>query len=164
MPNAVSTLLHHPRLAGRWLAFNSVLLFTPTLDARLRELIILRVAWRTGAPYEWAQHVRLAQGCGVTAGEVAAIGDPVDAGPWTPLEAHVLDATDQLLAGHRIGDGTWERLAAHLDERQLIEVVFVVGTYSSLAMAFNSFGVELDPGLDATPLPPGSGPGTSSGT
>ena len=27
---------------------------TPTLDARLRELMILRVAWRTGSTYEWA--------------------------------------------------------------------------------------------------------------
>ena len=47
----------------------------------------------------------------------------------------------------RISDETWARLAEHLDERQLIEVVFTVGTYTCLAMAFNSFGLQLDPEL-----------------
>ena len=35
----------------------------------------------------------------------------------------------------------------------MLEVLFVVGTYTMLAMAFNSLGVQLDPELD-----PASGP------
>ena len=66
---------------------------------------------------------------------------------WSPLEADLLAATDQLIDTHRIDDATWVRLAEHLDERQLVELVFVVGTYTCLAMAFNSFGVELDADL-----------------
>ena len=31
-----------------------------------------------------------------------------------------------------------------------MELVFVVGTYTGLAMAFNSFGLELDADLQAT--------------
>jgi 4-carboxymuconolactone decarboxylase len=34
-----------------------------------------------------------------------------------------------------------------------VEVVFVAGTYSCLAMVFNSFGLELDAGLDAGDVP-----------
>ena len=45
-------------------------------------------------------------------------------------------------------------LAEQLDERQLVELVFVVGTYTCLAMAFNSFGVQLEPGADAGSVPP----------
>ena len=44
-------------------------------------------------------------------------------------------------------DDTWSRLAERLDERQLVELVFVVGTYTVLAMAFNSFGLQLDADL-----------------
>ena len=62
----------------------------------------------------------------------------------------LLAATDQLMDSYRIDDATWARLAAHLDEQQLVEVVFVAGTYTCLAMAFNSFGVQLDPELDTT--------------
>ena len=35
-----------------------------------------------------------------------------------------------------------------------MEVTFVVGTYTCLAMVFNSCGIELDPDLDAAAGPP----------
>ena len=116
--------------------------------------MILRVAWRTRSPYEWAaaraprasarDHRRRDRGDRATAPTPSA---------WTPLEADLLAATDQLIDRYRIDDDTWARLAEQLDERQLVEVVFVVGTYTCLAMAFNSFGLELDPDLDASALP-----------
>jgi alkylhydroperoxidase family enzyme len=116
----------------------------------LRELMILRVAWRTRSEYEWAQHVKLGEHCGVTPEDVEALANDANRDRWGPLERDLLAATDQLLDRARIDDETWQRLAARLDERQLVEVVFVVGTYTCLAMAFNSFGVALDPGLDSS--------------
>ena len=141
------TLMHHPALAGPFLAYNGVLLFTPALDPRLREL--------DGAPGRLADTRRPTSGCstcawrtgcGVTDDEIDAIADRRrrDA-TWTPLEADLLAATDELIDDYRIDDATWARLAEHLDERQLVEVVFVVGTYTCLAMAFNSFGLAARP-------------------
>ncbi|HUV09577.1 MAG TPA: carboxymuconolactone decarboxylase family protein [Acidimicrobiia bacterium] len=153
MPNAVATMLHHPGIAGPWLAYNNVLFVSPSLDPRLRELMVLRVAWRTRAPYEWVQHVRIALEVGITRDEIDVIAGLTDTAAWSPLETDLLDATDQLIDGYRVDDVTWARLAETLDERQLVEVVFVVGTYTCLAMAFNSFGLELDPDLDAVPAP-----------
>ena len=148
-------MLHHPDVARTWLSFNNVLLWNGALDARLRELMVLRVAWRTRSTYEWAQHVRMARRCGITAEEIDAITDGTGAGVWSPLDADVLAATDQLLDHYRIDDDTWARLAERLDERQLMEVAFIVGTYTCLAMAFNSVGLELDPELhETTALPP----------
>jgi AhpD family alkylhydroperoxidase len=146
VPNVVGTLMHHPALAGPFLAYNNVLLQKPALDARLRELMILRVAWRARSRYELVQHARLAQRLGVTAGEIAAVAGNARA-EWTALESAALDATDQLVDRYRVDDETWGRLAEHLDERQLVELVFVVGTYVGLAMAFNSFGLQVDPDL-----------------
>jgi len=147
MPNALSTLMHHPALAGPFLAYNNVLLQTPALDPRARELIVLRVAWRTRSRYEWVQHLRLAPRVGITPEEIAAVADGDATGAWTPLEADLLTATDQLIDGYRVEDDTWARLARQLDERQLVELVFVVGTYTCLAMAFKSFGLQLDADL-----------------
>jgi alkylhydroperoxidase family enzyme len=154
-PNVLGTLLHHPALAGPFLAYNNVLLRTPSLDARLRELVVLRVAWRTRAPYEWAQHARLATGLGISADDIDAITRGAEAECWSELEASVLTATDQCIERYRIDDDTWSGLAKELDERQLVELVFVVGTYTALAMAFNSFGLELEAELHefAAPFP-----------
>lgn len=153
LPNVLGTLMRHPRLAAPWLVYNGVLLGEPTIDPRLRELMILRVAWRTRSEYEWVQHVRLGRGLGITDSEIAAITG-ASTHDWSPLERDLLHATDELLDNARITDATWAGLASRLDARELVEVVFVVGTYACLAMAFNSFGIELDPDLVDYPAPP----------
>jgi len=154
MPNVLATLMRHPALAGPFLRYNNVLLRTPTLEPRWRELAVLRVAWRTRSEYEWMQHVRLAGRCGITTEEIEAVGRGADTGTWSALEADLLAATDQLLDRYRIEDETYARLVEHLDEQQLIELTFVVGTYTCLAMAFNSLGLALDPELDPAAAPP----------
>lgn len=154
VPNVLTTLMRHPALTGPFLVYNSVLLNRPVLEPRWRELMILRVAWRTRSTYEWLQHVRIARSCGITDDEIEAIAHGAGSDIWGAFEAALLAATDQLIDRYRIDDETWARLAERLDERQLVEVAFVVGTYTCLAMAFNSFGLELDPELDASAAPP----------
>jgi alkylhydroperoxidase family enzyme len=153
MPNVLATLAHHPTMAKRFLAYNYVLLYGSSLDDRLRELMILRVAWRTRSAYEWAQHANMAADSGITTAEVESIVDGAAAECWTPIESALLDATDQLIDHYRIDDNTWSLLAKEFDERQLVEITFVVGTYTCLAMAFNSFGLELEPELEDASVP-----------
>lgn len=155
LPNAIATFLHHPALAGSWLSYNNVLLWSGALDARLRELVVLRVAWLTRSRYEWVQHVRLAPRFGVTPDDIEAIARDAHSDSWSDVERAAVTATDQLVADHRVDDATWARLAANLDERELVELVFVIGTYTCLAMVFNATGVELDPGTEAagSPIP-----------
>ncbi|WP_280371282.1 carboxymuconolactone decarboxylase family protein [Nocardia wallacei] len=147
MPNILGVLGHHAELAGAWLAYNGTLLERSALDARDRELIILRVAWRTDSTYEWVQHVRLATRAGVTDEQIAAVacgpGSPV----WTPSDRVLLSATDQLLDRHGVDDATWAELVRHFDIRQVLEVLFVAGSYLCLAMVFNSVGLQLDPDM-----------------
>jgi 4-carboxymuconolactone decarboxylase len=152
LPSVLGTLIRHPRLAAKWLPYNDVLLRTGTLEPRLRELAICRVGWRTAAEYEWLQHVRLAHGLGITEAEIDAIADRGTV-EWTSLEADVLRATDELVDDYAVSDATWARLAEHFDQQQLMELVFVVGTYTCLAMAFKSFGVQLDADLVDYPAP-----------
>ena len=155
LPNAITTLLYHPKLAGSWLAYNGSLLRDPLLSARQRELLILRVAWRTKCRYEWLQHVRVAARYEVTETDVKAIAELVEPS-WTELEAGLVAAADQLLDRHTIDRSTWDLLARHLDRAQLVELPFVVGSYTCLAMAFNCFGIRPDPQyltVDAPELP-----------
>lgn len=154
IPGILGLLGHHPQLAANWLAFSGGLLDEPTLDPRDRELLILRVAWRTGCRYEWAQHTSMALAAGLTAEQVAAVAGSADAACWDDHQRDLLAAADQMVAAHRVDDATWERLAARFDERALLEVLFVVGSYLCLALVLNSAGLEPDePDEPGTPIP-----------
>jgi alkylhydroperoxidase family enzyme len=145
--NVLGTLAQHPTLMQAYHAFNGHLLYTTSLDARQRELLILRVAARRGAEYEWRQHVYIARGAGFHDDEIERIAEGPNAPDWSTLDAAMLRAVDELLADAEITDGTWDELAAELDRRQLMDLVFTVGAYDLLAMAFKSFGVPLDDDL-----------------
>ena len=64
--NVLGLFAHHPDLARAYNTFNGHILFGSTITPRQRELLVLRVAARRGAAYEWAQHVVIAADAGIT--------------------------------------------------------------------------------------------------
>lgn len=139
--NLLATLARHPKLTRAFLRFNNHLLFSSTLSPRLRELVVLRVAHLTGCQYEWLHHVRMGREAGLT----DAVIDGIQRGEASDeLDRAVLLAVDELQDESVISDATWASLSAHLDERQLMDLVFTIGCYGALAMAINTFGVEPD--------------------
>ena len=149
--NIFATLAHHPKLLKRWSAFGGVLLYGGRLPARDRELLILRTAWSCRAHYEWGQHVGIALAAGVTEDEVARAAAGPDTDGWSPEDACLLRAADELHTANRISDATWADLAARYDEQQLIEVCMVVGQYHLVAFTLSSLGVVPEPGLPEMP-------------
>ena len=145
--NALGTLARHPQLARAFHTFNGHVLFGSTLSPRQRELLVLRVATVRKSEYEWAQHVILAGDAGLDDEEIARITVGPDASGWSSLDRAMLTAVDELIGRAIISDSTWAVLAGELDDQQLMDLVFTVGAYEVLAMAFRSFGVELDADL-----------------
>lgn len=138
---ALSTLVRHPDLTKAFLGFNVYLLFRSTLPARLREVAVLRVAHRRECAYEWEHHVEMAEAEGLTDADVEAIRN---GGANDELDRLVVRATDELEDTSNLTDETWAALGEHLSERQRMDFVFTVGAYGMLAMAFNTFGVQLE--------------------
>jgi alkylhydroperoxidase family enzyme len=145
--NALGMLAQHPTLTHAFNTFNGHILFNSTLTPRERELVVLRVAAVRGSDYEWAQHVVLAGDAGLDADDIARIAEGPDAEGWGVLDAAMLRAVDELIADALISDDTWAALSSELDRQQLMDLVFTVGAYELLAMAFKSFGVQLDADL-----------------
>ena len=141
-------LAHHPALARAFLRFNNYQLFRGTLPDRLRELAILRTAHARLSPFEWGEHVRIGTEAGITAEEIDSLALGNDG--FEGEDLLVLRATDELLTDHRMTT-TWEPLLQSIGKHQAIELIFVVGTYATLAMAFETWG--LPPAPDARPLP-----------
>ncbi|MBO0852390.1 MAG: carboxymuconolactone decarboxylase family protein [Nocardia sp.] len=145
--NLLGTLARYPALTKAFLTFNGHLLYGSTLTDRQRELMILRVAAIRECDYEWAQHSILAKIAGVPPEQIDKVADIELGDEWTVAEKALLAATDELLSDGVVGTPTWKILAGEFDERQLMDIVFTVGTYDMLAMAMRSFGIEPDEDL-----------------
>ncbi|WIM86068.1 carboxymuconolactone decarboxylase family protein [Candidatus Mycobacterium wuenschmannii] len=137
----LSTLVRHPKLTRAYLKFSTYLLYGSTLPPRIRELVILRVAHRRACTYEWSHHVDMGKREGLTDADIEAAraGKAADA-----FDSALLRAVDELDEQSAISDQTWEALGERLDEQQRMDLVFTTGNYIALAMALNTFGVELE--------------------
>jgi 4-carboxymuconolactone decarboxylase len=149
--NIFPTLARHPELFRAWLPFGGFLLTAGKLSGRDRELLILRTAVRCASPYEWGQHVRISLEGGIDRETIDRVPQGPDAAGWSPHEAALLRAADELHDDARISDSTWEALAETYDTEQLIEATMLIGHYHMLAFALNSLGIELDEGLEGLP-------------
>ncbi len=156
MPGALGHYAHHVRLGDAWMNFSDVLAKDPLLDPRYREILVLRVAWRTRSGYEWYQHVRIAQQCGLTVEHIEAAMEGPDATLWTPLERGLVAAVDDMVDRFVVSDATWKQLRPHFDDPQLTELLYVVGSYLCLALVCNSVGLAPDPApeVEVPPIPP----------
>src|SRR5215469_5149248 len=55
-------------------------------DTRLRELMIMRIAWVTGSAYEWTQHWRVATTAGIPSQTVLAVREWQNSDQLTPAD------------------------------------------------------------------------------
>ena len=156
------TLLHQPRAARAVNGLLHALLWKGTLDARLRELLIMRIGWTTGAVYEWTQHWAVALAAGVPEADVLGVRDWLNYEGFDDADRAVLAATDESLAAGCISDATWAACAFHLDEAQLVELVVAIGNWSMFARLLPSLDVPLEDGVAPWP-PDGMDPRASSG-
>ena len=144
VPKPLDTFARHPDLARAFLRFNSHL-FHSTLSPRTRELLILRTAAICGNSFERDQHEIAARNEGIDEETIARTVEGPEAAGWSPDDGILVRAVDELLFSWTISDATWAALGQSLDDRQLMDLAFTVGSYALLGMAFNAFGVRSDP-------------------
>ncbi|MFE9645010.1 carboxymuconolactone decarboxylase family protein [Streptomyces sp. NPDC006365] len=146
-----ATLAHHEDALRRFLVFGNHVLGKNTLPLASRELMILRIAARAQAAYEWDQHVRIARRAGLADESIIAAAT----GAWNGLDAldqELLAATDSLVDRQSVDDELWGRLEAHLSIEQIIDVLYTVGQYLTIATVINTLGVQTEGDL-TLPLP-----------
>ncbi|MFZ4687783.1 MAG: carboxymuconolactone decarboxylase family protein [Polymorphobacter sp.] len=142
--NVLKTVANHPRLAKHFMGWAGQLLLRSSLPARDRELAILRVGWLCRATYEWTHHVEIGlDHAGLTAADIDKVRAGATPGSDAPDDV-LLRAVDELVDDHFVSDATWALLATRYDQTQLMDLVFVIGNYTMISMALNSFGVQLE--------------------
>lgn len=149
--NITRTVAQHPALVRARAPLQRHLLHESTLPARERELAILRTGWVWQSEYEFGQHTRMSKEAGVSDADVRRVTAGADAEGWTPFEAVLLRAVDELCADAFIGDDTWASLSERYSTQQLLDFVFLVGQYTTVCMALRTFGVQLEEGTSGFP-------------
>ena len=144
-PNVFRVLLRHPPVARIVADLVQAVVLNSVLDARLRELAIMRTAWLRGSVYEWTSHYAICARLGLTDDEIVA----VRAGPDGPGRSDdvrvVLRVVDTILAGERCDDDLLARAreTAGSDEAY-VELLAIPGFYSGLAAVLDALDVPLD--------------------
>jgi AhpD family alkylhydroperoxidase len=144
-PNLFATLARHRSLFRAWLVFAGALMPRGRLPRADTELVILRVASSCGCEYEWRHHERLAQAVGLTADQVEHVragtgGEPV----WSHRQALLLRVVDELHEHRDISDELWTELSAEFAQRELIELVMLIGHYEMLATVIGTLRIAPD--------------------
>lgn len=156
--NVNRVLLRHPVVARNFIRYFWDLVYEGVLDARLRELAVLRIAWLTGSVYEWTQHWHLASALGLPEDDLLAVRDWRASTRLSAADRAVLAAADDVVEQGAIGPGTWDALDAALpDDAARLEVVAAVTGWRMVASILQSLDVPLEDGLEPWP-PDGRGP------
>jgi alkylhydroperoxidase family enzyme len=153
MPEYMRIMVKHRALFEPNMVMGDTL-YNGTIPGRERELAILRCGWLCRAPFEWGEHVRIGQRCGLTPEEVERTMAGSSAPGWSESDAAILRGVEELIGDHTLSDETWAVLARNWNEQQLIEFPFMVGQYVATAYVQNSLRVPLadyNPGLTARP-------------
>jgi alkylhydroperoxidase family enzyme len=138
------TLGQHKRLFWTWLPYSGALLRgrLPRADT---ELVILRIAHLRSSQYELQHHRRIGRRRGLNEQTQQLIfGWPDGSAGLTPRQQALLTATDEFVANRSISGQTWQKLASHLDRRQLIEFCVLAGQYDGLAATLSALAIPLD--------------------
>jgi alkylhydroperoxidase family enzyme len=125
-----------PHLAPFFETWLDTFIFHGRIDARLRELAILRIMWRCGQAFEWGNHYRLARNTGVTREEVLAIRTRTPGQDLDGPVAVVVRAADEVVDGVAVTEETMSALRAVFPERGLLdEFLYLLGGYRMFATA-----------------------------
>ncbi len=152
MYNMTRMLVNHPDFYRVFVPYVDKLMSRSLLPHRDREILILRTLALCDESYEEHHHLRIAQTLGMSAGEVEA----VKAGQAATLSAFdrmLARAAEELVNNRCLSEETWGTLAKTYNVDQMIEVVFLVGAFTMLSMATNSFGMPLDDDTSTIPKP-----------
>lgn len=158
-----SPLDAHPQLRVYVETFLKTFILEGRIDARLRELVILRIAWRCAQPYEWAQHYRRARSEQVTDADILSMRAEDLAVVADESLRLLAGAADEVVDLGRITAGTYLACGDHFDDPAVLhEFLHLVAGYRMMATVLNTTA----PSIEAAGLPlwPPDGNGPRPGT
>ena len=138
-------LLHNAKLAGTWFQHLNAVRWETTLSGRLREILIIRIGWRLDSAYIIKQHIpRLAEPEGLSAAECQRLLSDDIGETFSEAERAAIAAADELTIRAKMSDGTATVLKVFYDDRAVVEIIVLIGTYNMHARFVAGLDIELE--------------------
>jgi 4-carboxymuconolactone decarboxylase len=129
--NVYKLLLHTPAIAEIWLDLINAVRWKVDLDGRLREIVIVRIGHLNRCSYVVKQHVpQHTAPEGLTQEECDALADWRASPFFDTRERAALAFTDASTREVEVPDAVFEALRSHFNERQIVELTVLIGTYN----------------------------------
>jgi len=138
-------LIQAPDIANETQVLGAALRFNTKLNATYREIAILTAARHWRNEVEWNAHVVIGQNTGLT--EACISGILTENMPTTVCNNQqlVYKFCLELLDSKKVSNETYTHTEALIGIEQVVELVSILGYFSSLAMLLNTFEIAADP-------------------
>lgn len=144
--NIYRMLLNAPPLAESWFFHSNTVRWKTTLDGRLREIVIIRMGHLTRSAYVLNQHVpSLALADGMTLEECDALKDWKPTSAFSERERAALAYADTMTRDIEVPDAVFSELKRHFDDRQVVELTVLIGSYNMNARVLAALKLDLEP-------------------
>jgi alkylhydroperoxidase family enzyme len=130
-----------PKIGKAMLGLAYSLRFDATTARPVRELAILRTAQMMNAPYELAQHTKLALACGITAAQIGALKSWQHSNLFDDRQRALLGYVEEVVHGGNVDDATFASLQRYFDTREITELTITTSAYVSTALFTKSLRV-----------------------
>jgi alkylhydroperoxidase family enzyme len=145
------TLFHSPPAAAGFHAGVDALMFRNKVAARARELIILRIGWRTASEYVFCNHVRISRDLRIPDMEILGVRDPQGCDAYSQTDRALLHFADEMHEYAEVTPSTWAALEKSFGHDELVELLLAAGFWRMAAGFVKSAKISLDAGVPSWP-------------
>ena len=147
-------LLRSPELMDRLQKVGEYLRFRSALEPRISEFVMLVVSRYWTQQFEWAVHVPLALKAGVKQDTVDSLAHGRRPATMAKDEAIAYDFCDELVRNKGVSAATYGSALDQFGEPGVIDLVGLVGYFTTVSMVMNVAHTPAPDGSDVEPLQP----------
>jgi 4-carboxymuconolactone decarboxylase len=147
-------LMRSPELMDRMQKVGEYLRYQSALETRINEFVMLIVSRQWTQQFEWCMHYPLALKSGVKAETLDALAEGRRPTGMAEDEEIAYEVCDELARTHGVSDQTYARAVAQFGERGLVDMLSLIGYFTTVSIVMNVARTPPLKDANATPLRP----------
>lgn len=145
-------MLRSPELMNRLQKVGEYLRFQSSLETRVNEFVMLITSREWTQQFEWFVHTPLALKAGIKQEIIDALAEGRRPSGMAEDEEIAYEVCDELFRTHGVCETTYRRAIAKFGERGVIDMIGLVGYFSTVSMIMNVAHTPPQPDASVKPL------------